>query len=620
MKKIKRYLLFFIIITCILYMVYYFLFYKEQSIECGLVVSFKEKKKNYDVELFIGNDSKSLSIPKDKFNPQVQCYNIKFKGIFIKEITPAKFIDGTFNSLKGDVIEINDTKYSKEKTLSFIFLKDGKPQKVSKNFFVVGNSGYKYYFNSQNKIQLIVIESPPKLDTIRVGISQNNNSNYNHGEVRLYSKRGLELIADDQNYNIPKENKLQITFKKEVLVLNVLDKEGKLISKLLETNRPVKVFGVKNSLLYMEKQINNTSYIPTYPGYLEIKLNSEGFNIINVVQMEDYIRFVVPSEVPYSAGIEGYKAQAIAARTYAISDMLSGRFEGYGFHVDDSTLSQVYNSQPTNDLVKEAVQSTQNLVMTYKNKIIDAKYYSTSCGFGASYDEVWSDKTSKPYLTFNNFTDKQIKDLTNDVDALSFFKDWTVNAIDSASPYFRWKYTLSSKQLNTIINQNIYESYLNSPTSFKKKWLFNIYIKTKISPQGIGQIQDIYISKHTPSGLVSELTIISETGTYRIVGSRIIKKLVTPLKTMDKILLTRLRGEPIKNFESLPSAFFSIDREFKSNRLTSITIYGGGYGHGVGMSQYGLIESSRIGKDYRTILTTFYKDIEFADLNTIKIE
>ncbi|MCX7951050.1 MAG: SpoIID/LytB domain-containing protein, partial [Clostridiales bacterium] len=368
-------------------------------------------------------------------------------------------------------------------------------------------------------------------------------------------------------------------------------------------------------------QLNTTSiFKPSYPGIIEIVPNKDGFLVINEVNIDDYLLYVVPSEVPYSAGYEGYKAQTIAARTYAVSDMLIGRFEKYGFHVDDSTYSQVYNSQPTNDLVRKAVAETAGLVMTYDNKIIDAKYYSTSCGFGASYDEVWpeKEKNTKPYLTFNNYSSTNISSLKNDSDALTFFKDWTITAIDSASPYFRWKYSLTAKQLNSTINDKIYDIYKNNKNNFKQKWILDFYKPASISEEGIGTIKDIYINDHSESGLVNEMIIVTDKGTFKITGSSIIKRLLTPIDP--EIKITRLRGEVLKNVDSLPSPFFSIDRDFKQTTLTGITVYGGGYGHGVGMSQYGLIESSRIGKSYDTILKTFYKDIEFKNISDIKID
>ncbi|WDC85446.1 hypothetical protein PL321_09035 [Caloramator sp. mosi_1] len=126
------------------------------------------------------------------FNPNYPCYNIKFKGIFVKEVTPAKQISGTFNSLQGSVIEIDRKQYNKSSDVQYIQYENGKPKSVSNKLFVVGNSGYKYYFNTENQIRLIVIEKPPILDVIRVGISTNNNNIYHHKQIKVYSKRDLK--------------------------------------------------------------------------------------------------------------------------------------------------------------------------------------------------------------------------------------------------------------------------------------------------------------------------------------------------------------------------------------------------------------------------------------------
>lgn len=634
MKKIKKALYFLIFLSIILGISYYFILYKEKTIECGIVTDYKEEKKNYIVTLYFDNKTEKVKIPKNKFDVSKIAYNIKMKGIFISYISPAQQLEGTFNSRDKNSIQIEEKPYILEDKIEYIMFQESKPKTVSKKYFVVGNSGYSYLLNQDGKIKRIIINSPPKLDTIRVGISLFNNNKYIHKSLLLYSKRTLEISNGTQTYKIPSTDKILVKFENNKISLYQKTKENE--SKILETSNKVKITPYKNSLVVVEtedkiqtealKQSNqtgtNSSFKPSYPGIIEITPNKDGFFVVNEVNIDDYLLYVVPSEVPYSAGYEGYKAQTIAARTYAVSDMLIGRFEKYGFHVDDSTFSQVYNSQPTNDLVKKAVAETAGLVMTYEDKIIDAKYYSTSCGFGASYDEVWpeTEKNTKPYLSFANYSSVNIDNLKNDSDALTFFKDWTITAIDSASPYFRWKYALTAKQLNSIINDKIYDIYKNNKNNFKQKWILDFYKAASISEEGIGTIKDIYINDHSKSGLVNEMVIISEKGTFKITGSNIIKRLLTPTLKDQKIEITRLRGNPLENVDSLPSPFFSIDRDFKQTTLTGITVYGGGYGHGVGMSQYGLIESSRIGKSYDTILKTFYKNIEFTNINDIKID
>ena len=131
---------------------------------------------------------------------------------------------------------------------------------------------------------------------------------------------------------------------------------------------------------------------PTYRGSLLIKVSSNSgsrLNLVNEVFIEDYLLQVVPSEMPRSFGVEALKAQAVAARTYALSDYIKGRYKNQGFHVMDNTMSQVYNNTNENLETREAIKKTYGQVMLYDGKPIDAKYYSTSCGMGASAITVW---------------------------------------------------------------------------------------------------------------------------------------------------------------------------------------------------------------------------------------
>ena len=111
--------------------------------------------------------------------------------------------------------------------------------------------------------------------------------------------------------------------------------------------------------------------------------------MISVVDMEDYLKQVVPSEMPRSFGVEALKVQAVAARTYAISDFLKGRYAALGFHVKDTTESQVYNNQVENEDANRAIEATRGEILVYQGVPIDAKYSSTSAGFTEAAHRIW---------------------------------------------------------------------------------------------------------------------------------------------------------------------------------------------------------------------------------------
>ncbi len=130
-----------------------------------------------------------------------------------------------------------------------------------------------------------------------------------------------------------------------------------------------------------------------YRGKFLIKLVNGKLTVINDVSLEDYIRGVVPSEMPSSWELEALKAQAIAARSYALANL--GKQAKYGYDLKDNTEDQAYNGAGAEtDKTNRAVDETAGLVLTYDMKIISA-YYSASAG-GMTNTNAWG--SNLPYL------------------------------------------------------------------------------------------------------------------------------------------------------------------------------------------------------------------------------
>ena len=117
--------------------------------------------------------------------------------------------------------------------------------------------------------------------------------------------------------------------------------------------------------------------------------NGQNLRVINTLDIEKYLLQVVPSEMPRSFGVEALKVQAVAARTYAVSDILKGKYSKDGFHIKDTVESQVYNNQVENDDATKAIKETEDEILTYDGQPIDAKYFSTSSGFTSHAHNVW---------------------------------------------------------------------------------------------------------------------------------------------------------------------------------------------------------------------------------------
>lgn len=130
-----------------------------------------------------------------------------------------------------------------------------------------------------------------------------------------------------------------------------------------------------------------------YRGIIMIQNKNGKLTVINNVPLEDYIRGVVPSEMPSSWATEAHKAQAIAARSYALANL--GKRAKYGYDLKDTPEDQAYGgaSKETPD-TNYAVDETKGIVLTYNMKVINA-YYSASAG-GQTNVNSWG--SSLPYL------------------------------------------------------------------------------------------------------------------------------------------------------------------------------------------------------------------------------
>ncbi|QCX33728.1 SpoIID/LytB domain-containing protein [Caloramator sp. E03] len=583
----------------------------------------KESKNRISLKIYYNNTTKWINIPKSMYTSDSLAYNIHIKGIKVISISPSKIYTGKVLMKNKNTIELDNASLNLNPQVLYYQISDNNIKKLFSNSVIVGCSSYKFITDEKGHVGAVLV-GIPEINKLRIGISNADFSSLNHSSVIFSSKKGLIIKTEKGEYKTKKDESIKADVKNNSILLSIYKTNKTALEKVSDIglfNKRVYISSSSNDPISVPTLKRSNNYIPTYYGNFEIYIYSNNLRIINEVSIEDYLRFVVPSEMPSNAGIEGYKVQAIAARTYALSDTLSGRFAKYGFNLDDTVLSQSYNSQPSNILCNRAIEETRGKILTYNKKIIDAKYCSTSCGVGAPFNEIWftSSKDLKnnpePYLDFNDYTDSGIKDLSNEEIASEFFKDWTVKAYDSNSPYFRWKIDIDIATLEKAINENIYSWASKNPEFFQKKWFFNIYKKANIPKEGIGNIKDIYISKRGKSGIIMEAIIVADTGEYKIIKESNIRNVITPKK--DGFEITPLYGDKIKNPSRIPSGFFIIDKQYINKKLKSITLYGGGFGDGAGMSQYGVIGLVRSGNKYDEILKIFYKNVEISNYEDI---
>ncbi len=478
-----------------------------------------------------------------------------------------------------------------------------------------------YRSEDKNGVMAILTKPFKNYNPIRVLLNTSAFSGLLHSKVEITSQDGFDVVS------IP--NNIQLSFSNEQIAeFRSNGQEGEVYvngQKISSSKYRWHIRSKGEAPLYVKSihrnQANQSTGTP-YPGTLEVAIKEENLTLVNEVDLEEYLLTVVPSEMPTSFGLEALKVQAVAARSYAARAIRSTGFRPYGAHLDDSTASQVYNNISKQDVASYAVNETIGMVAIYGEEIVDTRFFSTSSGYTANFHEVWSNRENEfpgdetPYLTANPQYAGKIPDLYREENFRAFLNQENLNGYDQFSPFFRWKTRMTREQLESILSNSL-------PTLYKQQELF---VLTKTSeesyesreiPENIGTLLNIEVLKRGEGGNMMELEITTTRGTYKIRKEYNIRQVLMPVDHLgDKPIELQLKDGSIReNFPLLPSAFAYIDfnRDTDGN-IVDLAIHGGGYGHGVGMSQYGTYGLTLMGKNWQSILRHYYPGSELRNL------
>ncbi|WP_243454990.1 SpoIID/LytB domain-containing protein [Meiothermus sp. CFH 77666] len=352
-----------------------------------------------------------------------------------------------------------------------------------------------------------------------------------------------------------------------------------------------------------------------YPGELWLENQGNGLLVVNQVDFQDYLKRVLPSEMPVSFHPEALKAQAVAARTYAFARQQQSTFwKQFGADVDDSVNEQAYNHTRTHPITDAAVDATRNQILTFQGAPIQSFFFSTSPGATASIEEVWMERPAVPYLQGRTQTNPHTVSIRSEAEALAFFQNWSPEGFfDANSPFWRWKLRLSREELEALLSRTLPERARAAP-------LFVETPEGPLSPDApgfaLGTLRQIRVLKRTSGGYATELELETSTGRFVVRRESHIRNLLRPDRAFTgggDVVLERWQGGPRLNFPTLPSAAFALQEERDAQgNLLHYTFWGGGFGHGVGMSQYGAHGLGKLGRSYTQILQHFYPGAELS--------
>ncbi len=295
--------------------------------------------------------------------------------------------------------------------------------------------------------------------------------------------------------------------------------------------------------------------LETYDGYLLFEnkryrgkiLFENGEKVINILKLEDYLLSVVPKEIGPSdpSLIESAKVQAICSRSYALRKYIERN--NSPFHLYSDVRDQVYSGKDfENSWATAAVQSTRGIVCVYKDEIALTLYHSTCGGNTANFKDAFPSMDEIPYL-------RGIRCNLNGKD------------LCKGSPYYFWERKYKKEDFINLLKSNFLKIYgIEAPKDIFQKM-------EVISKSKEGRKYEIKFS-------FNENCIILKSNEIR-----------------------NIFGDPIKG--PLPSSWF--DLIFIGNE---VIIKGRGFGHGIGLCQYGARELSKMGLNYEKILKFYFPD------------
>lgn len=346
---------------------------------------------------------------------------------------------------------------------------------------------------------------------------------------------------------------------------------------------------------------------PSYRGTMEFEKTEDGILIINELPLDEYLYSVVPSEMPSSYPLEALKSQAVSARTYAYAHMLHSGLQKYGAHVDDSAAFQVYNNIMESDTTTRAVRETQGQIVTKDGAAVTTYFYSTSCGYGTDLT-AW-EAAPAAYLKAGKIGSGDALDLTQEDTFQQFIKTVDSSCYESGETYFRWKY--ETKLQEELLLETLKNRQKLNPDQILT-WDGETFSEKEIKK--LGRISKIEVVKRAEGGAVSELVITGEKATVKVLSEKNVRYVLA--NENETILLGAEYTKEGACRGMLPSAFLYIEpiRETEDTFMSGYRIYGGGFGHGIGMSQNGAKAMAACGMDYAAILQFFYEGTELTDV------
>ena len=391
-----------------------------------------------------------------------------------------------------------------------------------------------------------------------------------------------------------------------------------------------------NRRIQMNHGVNaasQTIYRDIFAGDMKVQPNAYGsYTLVNQVPVDAYLRGVVPHEIGAGAPRNAIQAQAILARTYALRNLRRFAIDDYEICAD--TQCQVYFGLAETDPVSDgAIAATSGQVLTYQNELVDALYSSTTGGITARFTDVWNGE-ERPYLqpvidSVQPKWDLAARPLSDEANFRAFIA-LTNGFNEDGWPAFRWNRKASLKDIGTTMKE---------------------YLTNRQHPlAGFNKITGLTVTERAPSGRVQKLQVDTDIGSFDLIKDEAVKALIPPSSLLFYIEPIMEVPKPEKSSGTSAAPINLLNKPAPTSAaantatpyaadpqkltapklkqtpvpapaaspqpvLTGYRFVGGGFGHGVGMSQAGAYNLGKEGYSSEQILEFYYPGTELQPIS-----
>lgn len=477
-----------------------------------------------------------------------------------------------------------------------------------------------------DKVEFTITPTPLKQPQWEERVVLSVHRSYETAETKANEFKALGIpveIAQPDQWQVWAKRDQYATSAARTLLLDTLKQQGHktvFLHRHLWRQKPQLSF-VTNGYRYKRNIVSITSQKQQFRvdeerhfGSLRFQPNTYGtYTLVNKVLTETYLRGVVPYEIGFNAPTTAIEAQTIIARTYALRNLRRFRIDGYELCAD--TQCQVYKGiAKTDPMVDQAIQATTGQVLTHKNELVDALYSSTTGGVTAAFQEVW-EGAPRPYLTAKidalpqGIWDLNTRSLANESN-LKAFINLKQGFNEATWRTFRWETETPMAKLNEHLRQFLRQ--------------------TKHSLANFKSIQKLEVVERSHGGRVQRLQVTTDLGILELAKDDILRGFEAPNSLLFYVEpryqdVQPQASPPVKPAPSSPASAPPSNPAQSSPApappskpqkiLKGYAFIGGGFGHGVGLSQTGSYHLSNLGWSATQILNFYYPGTTVQPLN-----